>query len=121
MWLVESTFSVIMYLLNLKTKTEIKTADKASTSDYKKPQCKKVLTIDQVLAALLESENDSDGLKEAILQPRSIPERSSLCVDIKRTKTTGKKTNKSTLNYCEKCQKYICGDCFKAFHTQSQL
>ena len=89
--MVESAFSVIVYPLIFKTKKKTKTADQASTSGYKKLQCKKVLTTDQVLAALIDSENNSDGLKGAIMQPRSIPEWSALCVDIKRTKTTGKK------------------------------
>ena len=35
--------------------------DQASTSGYKKPLCKKFLTTDEVLTALFDSGNDSDG------------------------------------------------------------
>ena len=35
--------------------------DRVRTSGYKKPQCKKFLTTDEVLAALFDSDNDSDG------------------------------------------------------------
>jgi B-box zinc finger. len=34
---------------------------------------------------------------------------------------TGKRTNKRTVNYCEKCEKYVCENCFKDFHTRSSI
>ena len=36
-------------------------ADQASTSGYIKRQCKKFLTTDEVLTALFDSDNDSNG------------------------------------------------------------
>ena len=33
--------------------------DRVRTSGYKKPQCKKFLTTDEVLTALFDSDNDS--------------------------------------------------------------
>ena len=36
-------------------------ADQASITGYKKPQCKKSLTTDEVLTLLFDSNNDSDG------------------------------------------------------------
>ena len=44
-----------------KTKKTINMADQASTSGYKKPQCKKFLKTDEVLIQLFNSDNDSDG------------------------------------------------------------
>lgn len=95
---------------------EIKMNDYASKNGYKKPQCKRLLTTDEVLTALFDSGKDSDGLESDIMQPRSIPEISTLC-GYKKNKVAGKRTNKHTLNYCEKCQKDICEGCLQAFHT----
>ena len=79
-----------------------------STSGYKTPQCKKLLTSDEVLTALFDSDNDLDRLEVDIMQPRSMPEESALCVDTKKKKKViGKRTNKLTLNYCETCQKFL--------------
>lgn len=90
--------------------------DYASKNGYKNPQCKRFLTTDEVLTALFNSEKDSDGLESNIMQPRSIPGISTLS-GYKKNKVAGKRTNKHTLNYCEKCQKDICEGCFQAFHT----
>ena len=42
-------------------KKKFKLALQASISAYKKPQCKKLLTTDEVLTSLFDSNNDSDG------------------------------------------------------------
>ena len=31
----------------------------------------------------------------------------------------GKQTRTKTCNFCNKCQKYICTDCFEMYHTKS--
>ena len=49
------------------------------------------------------------------------PRRKCTMCGYKKDKTTGKRTNKRTVNYCEKCKKYVCEKCFPAFHTKSQL
>ena len=54
--------SVLLSTLRfLKKKKKFKMDDRVRTSGYKKPQCKKFLTTDEVLAALFDSDNDSDG------------------------------------------------------------
>ena len=61
-------------------KKKFKMTDQACAGGYKKPECKNFLTTDEVLTALFDSDNDSNGLGTAIMQPRSIQEGSALCV-----------------------------------------
>jgi len=34
---------------------------------------------------------------------------------------SGKLQNKKTVNFCPKCNKYVCKDCFEFYHTRSTL
>jgi len=44
------------------------------------------------------------------------------CVVCAYQKTaSGTYRNTKTVNYCEKCEKYVCRDCFETFHTRSNL
>ena len=38
-----------------------------------------------------------------------------------KTDKNGKQSRKKTSNYCEKCDLYICKDCFEKFHTRSKI
>ena len=50
--------SVLLSTLRVSKQTQIKMADQASTSGYKKPQRKMFWTTDKVLTALFNSDND---------------------------------------------------------------
>ena len=52
---------VLLFTLRFSKQQKFKTADQVSTSGYKKPQWKKFLTTDEVLTAIFDSDNDSDG------------------------------------------------------------
>ena len=38
-----------------------------------------------------------------------------------KTDKNGKQSRKKTSNYCEKCDLYVCKDCFEKFHTRSKI
>ena len=52
---------------------------------------------------------------------KKYPRRKCSLCGYKKNNDTGKRSNKRTLDYCEKCQKYLCVNCFKDFHTKSRL
>ena len=58
-WL--KTHTLLLSTFRFSKQKKFKMDDKASISGYKKPQCKKFLTTDEVLTALFDSDNDSDG------------------------------------------------------------
>ena len=53
--------SLLLSTLRFSKQKKFKITDQASTSGYKKPQCKTFLTTDEVLTALFIWDNDSDG------------------------------------------------------------
>lgn len=49
------------------------------------------------------------------------PRRKCCVCAYKRDPNTGKRSNKRTVNYCAKCEKYVCERCFKDFHSKSKI
>jgi len=47
------------------------------------------------------------------------PRRRCCMCGYQKNPRTGKRSDKKTNNFCEKCQKYICENCFANFHTKS--
>lgn len=39
----------------------------------------------------------------------------------RKNPVTGKRTDKKTNDYCRKCNKYVCEECFEDFHTKSYI
>ena len=91
--------------------------------------------LDQRAAAFVE-------VKGRPAQPKSIPKqkvdpnirltgkhfrktrnpRSKCCVcAYKINPKTGKRFDKKTVDYCYKCEKYVCENCFEDFHTKSNI
>ena len=50
----------------------------------------------------------------------TIYRKCSMCA-YKINPQTGKRNNKRTVNYCGKCKKYVCENCFQDFHTKSNI
>ena len=49
------------------------------------------------------------------------PKRKTCAANGYKTDKNGKQSRKKTSNYCEKCDLYVCKDCFEKFHTRSKI
>ena len=53
--------------------------------------------------------------------PTPVPKRIRCTVCGYKRNLNGKHKNTKTYNFCKKCNKYVCKDCFECFHTQSDI
>lgn len=50
----------------------------------------------------------------------SVRRKCSLCA-YKKLPGTNKRKNARTFDFCEKCDRYLCHNCFKDFHTKAKI